>query len=170
MNIFDETDWATMMPCSRRRSLSQINRGWRATNEFIGFSRMYVPPAATNSNMHSTLLKGFNWSSHTSGNHNSKKSQPVIQHICGLKTFWTLELLDVSLLPFLTEIKFSLPRGVIKLLPVDPLFTGTHDEHTTARTPMAASNSACNIKWIHNLGLKREGGNDIKLVSYKSIV
>ena len=63
-------------------------------------------------------------------------------------------ILEVNLLLFLTARKYSLPKGVMKLLSVDPRLTGTMDEHTTANTATAASNSECSSRCIANLRLK----------------
>lgn len=57
----------------------------------------------------------------------------------------------MSLLLFLTGTKSSNPNGVMMLRPVLALFTGTIEEHTTARTARAASNSELSINCMHNL-------------------
>lgn len=77
-----------------------------------------------------------------------KLSQPLPPH-----AHWQdhRSLLEVSLLLFRTATKFSSPSGVIRLLPVLPLFTGTHEEHTTASIPIAALNSDRRIRCMANL-------------------
>ena len=70
-----------------------------------------------------------------------------------LKTpnFDPYRVLEVSLLNFLTWGKFSQPKGTMIDLPVLPLFTGVHEEHTTARKAQTDSHSEASKTWIPSL-------------------